>query len=418
MSGFFQNAGASIRNPDLKRLAIFTSLAHDHPSTFVHSHFTGLRDAFEVTPFYGNLDWSLSGADGHYVWPRLRYLGAAGRCLVPHADHIVFSWLLARRLRQTSTNVVLAEFGPVGAALVEATQQADVPLFVFFRGYDITNREVLEAYADGYRRLFEHAAGLIGVSRPIVERLQAMGAPTEKLYFNPSGIDPDRFRGAEPQIRPPHFLAVGRMVEKKAPYLTVAAFELVAKACPDARLTIVGDGPLLGPTKRMASALGLESYVKFLGGQSHETVSELMRQSRAFVQHSLEAENGDSEGTPNAIMEAQMSGLPVIATTHGGIPDVVIDGETGFLVPEGAVLDMGNRILKLACDPELAGAMGRRGREHALAHFTLDRHIRALTGIIDQGIAHHKRLNRRRRTNFIARSEAASPTPVGRNRNR
>jgi len=206
------------------------------------------------------------------------------------------------------------------------------------------------------------------------------------LHLNACGVDQNRYAGGNPATKGPVFLGVGRFVEKKAPYLTVLAFSKVVQIVPDARLIMVGDGPLLGPCKRLAAALGVSSTIEFLGVQGSSRVCELLRNSRAFVQHSLEADDGDCEGTPVAVIEAQMTGLPVISTRHAGIPDVVIDGETGFIVDEGDADRMSARMSQLACDPELAGRMGQAARKRAEAHYTLDRHLNQLAEMIEAGV--------------------------------
>lgn len=98
----------------------------------------------------------------------------------------------------------------------------------------------------------------------------------------------------------------------------------------------------------------------------------------------MEAENGDCEGTPVAVIEAQMTGLPVVATRHAGIPEVVIDGETGFIVEECDIEGMGQRMLQLVSDPELAGKLGAAGHTRASTHYTTDIHINTLDSMIEK----------------------------------
>ena len=90
------------------------------------------------------------------------------------------------------------------------------------------------------------------------------------------------------------------------------------------------DGPLMSECRRLAQVLGIEQSVTFLGAQAPAVVREEMRSVRCFVQHSVEAASGDCEGTPVAIIEAGATGLPVVATRHGGIPDVVIEGRVAL----------------------------------------------------------------------------------------
>ncbi|MFP3867397.1 MAG: glycosyltransferase, partial [Desulfobacteraceae bacterium] len=100
---------------------------------------------------------------------------------------------------------------------------------------------------------------------------------------------------------------------------------------------------------------------------------------------------GDSEGTPVAVLEAGACGLPVVATHHGGIKDSVVHGETGFLVDEGDIVGMAAYMLKLAQEPELAATMGRRGREHIKANYSMDRSIANLWRIIENCIQEKQR---------------------------
>ena len=145
---------------------------------------------------------------------------------------------------------------------------------------------------------------------------------------------------------------------------------------------MVGDGELMEVCRRMVGALGLGHAVTFPGVLSPLEISILLRQCRGFVQHSVCPESGDSEGTPVSILEASSSGLPVISTRHGGIPEAVIDGTSGFLVPEGDLEGMASAMLNVAEDGALAARMGQRGREHILNHFSIDRSMARLEAVV------------------------------------
>lgn len=285
--------------------------------------------------------------------------------------------------RRNRVSAVLAEYGPMGLMVMDACRLAGLPMIVHFHGYDASRQDVLQQHADDYRRMFDQAAAVIAVSQAMKSRLSALGAPSDKLFYNPYGVDCRRFAAADPASAAPVFLAVGRFAEKKAPHLTLLAFAEVQRVCPDARLRMIGKGPLLDACRDLANGLGIEKAVAFLGAQEHEVVQEEMRKARAFVQHSLEAHNGDSEGTPVAVLEAGASGLPVVSTRHAGIPDVVIEEVTGLLVEERDVQGMTTEMLRLARDPGLAAKLGRSAREHIRHHFSMDRRINRLWSIID-----------------------------------
>lgn len=370
------------------RLAIVSPESDQPSETFIRAHIARLP--FDVLSIRGT-DWDCADATGRPLLSQWRLRGAVARRLSSDGGRDAFARALASRLRGLRIDAVMAEFGPNAARVRRACELAGVPLFAHFHGYDAYSRNVLAQYGREYTALFAQAAGVVAVSTPMLETLRAMGAPAERLHLSPCGVDPEDFSGAAPAGSAPHFVAVGRFVEKKAPYLTVHAFKTVADAIPEARLSMVGDGLLVGPTKRLAAALGLQDRVEFLGVQPPDVVGTLMRSARAFVQHSLVAENGDSEGTPVAVIEAQMSGLPVVATAHAGIPEVVADGLTGYIVPEGDSITMGERMLRLARDPDLAARMGQAGRQRAVEHFTMERHLSQLARMIEDGARRYPR---------------------------
>jgi colanic acid/amylovoran biosynthesis glycosyltransferase len=285
-------------------------------------------------------------------------------------------------LRRHRVDVVLAEYGPTGVAVMETCRRARVPLVVHFHGFDAYEKATLQADGARYPEMSASAAAVVAVSRHMERRLLELGAPRERLFYNPYGADVDAFVPGHPDQAPPLFVAVGRFVEKKAPHLTLLAFAEVARQRPDARLVMAGDGALLDACRQLAGALGIRDRVEFPGAVPHHDVARLMGGARAFVQHSVTAPSGDSEGTPVGVIEASASGLPVVATRHGGIPDVVIDGETGLLVEEGDVAGMAERMLRLVDDPPLAARLGAAGRARVIESFSMERSIAGLWDIL------------------------------------
>lgn len=265
---------------------------------------------------------------------------------------------------------------------MEACQQLNLPLVVHFHGFDLSVRRVLERYASAYSVMFRQAGGLIAVSRAMQRKLLEMGAPPERVHYNPCGVNCELFDGASPADAQPLVLTVGRFVEKKGPQLTLAAFAQALRLYPAARLRMIGDGPLLEACRKLSHRLAIDHAVTFLGSQPHRLVAEEMRRARLFAQHSIEAPSGDSEGTPVAILEAGASGLPVVSTYHGGIPDVVIDNETGLLVQERDVEGMASQMLRLLRDPALAEALGRAAQRRIKLRFSAGRGISRLWTIM------------------------------------
>lgn len=289
---------------------------------------------------------------------------------------------LRRFLIQSQIDVVLAEYGQTGAALYSACLATGTPLVVHFHGADASDHSVLNQYKDGYRQMFKAAKAVIAVSREMYSDLSKLGVPDSVLHYSTYGIDSDEFHGANPESSPPHFLSVGRFVEKKAPHLTLLAFRKALEEIPEARLTMVGDGPLLAVCKELANALDICDAIDFRGELEPAEVANLMRVMRGFVQHSVTSQGGDKEGTPLAIMEAGCSGLPVISTRHAGIPDVVIHGETGLLCEERDVDAMANAMKTVARDAAFAARLGKAASSRIRTHFHIDQSIDRLNSIL------------------------------------
>ncbi|NJN67991.1 MAG: glycosyltransferase [Chloroflexaceae bacterium] len=352
-----------------------------YSETFIRAHVERLPRPVRVlqrrwVPFYVR--------DARHLPSTIRKV-AAGLCRLFRASPQAIHFQVALRFLQVHrVRVVLAEYGPIGASMLEVCERAGVPLIVHFHGYDAYVQAVLEEHHEVYQRMFAAARGIIAVSRDMEARLRSLGAPRDRLYYNPYGIDPYLFTSANPASNPPVFVTVGRFVEKKGPHKTLYAFRKVLDACPDARLVMIGGGKLWGACQHLAQALNVADHVTFAGPRSHPEVAATMRSARAFVQHSLRASNGDSEGTPVAVLEAGMTGLPVVATRHAGIKDVVRHEATGFLVDEGDIDGMAEAMIRLARDAALAADLGRQAREHVQHHFSMDRSIATLARILEE----------------------------------
>jgi glycosyltransferase involved in cell wall biosynthesis len=288
---------------------------------------------------------------------------------------------VASRLRKARIDVVLAEYGPTGEALLPICQRLGIPLVVHFHGIDAFHVKLLKENA-GYAAILRGASAIVVVSREMEQQLLSLGCPKERLHYNCYGIDVERFKQARPERSAKQFLAVGRFVDKKAPHLTLAAFQQAWLQDPDVRLTMAGDGPLRESTVSLAKALGVEAAVSFPGVITQDQVAAHLLQARAFVQHSVITVDNDHEGTPLSILEAMASGVPVVATRHAGIPDVVEDGVSGLLCDEQDIRTMAMHLLRLAADPTLAEALGRAGRTRAERDFRLQDSLDRLHTIV------------------------------------
>jgi len=152
---------------------------------------------------------------------------------------------------------------------------------------------------------------------------------------------------------------------------------------PDVKLYFAGDGELLETCRNLVKYYNLEKNVLLLGRIKPNEYASLLSRVTGFIQHSITAESGDMEGTPVAVLEANAAGIPVIATRHAGIPDVILDGTTGLLVDEHDVDGMAEKIIELIENKELAIKLGKAGKERVKNNFSMERHLRMIEVALD-----------------------------------
>jgi len=271
-------------------------------------------------------------------------------------------------LRTHGVEAVMAEFGPMGVRIAPVADAAGARLFVHFHGADATSLPRHPEIARAYRDLFGRVAGIVAPSAFLAGRLVALGCPEALVHVCPCGVNVPP--ASEHAHEPGRVIAVGRFVAKKAPHHTIAAFASATSRTPRAKLTILGDGPLLEACRAQTAALGLGDRIALPGALSHSATLEALSTASVFAQHSVTEPGGDMEGLPVAILEAMAASLPVVATRHSGIPEAVVDGETGFLVEEHHVDGMAEALVKLLDDGELRQRMGEAGRARVETHFT------------------------------------------------
>ncbi len=222
---------------------------------------------------------------------------------------------------------------------------------------------------------------IIVVSTAMKQALVGQGCPEKKLVLNTYGPHPD-YLNIKPNLESNYIISVGRHTYKKGPYLTILAFQKVLDKHPSLKFKMIGDGELFDVSKNLVKSLDLENNIILLGGLERKEIIKHLETAFLFVQHSLVALNGDSEGTPVGIIEAMAAGLPVVSTRHAGIPDVVIENKTGFLVDEGDIDAMAEEILKIVNNRELAETFGKKGNVEIAAHYNLENHLEIINQLI------------------------------------
>jgi colanic acid/amylovoran biosynthesis glycosyltransferase len=279
-------------------------------------------------------------------------------------------------------DVLHAHFGPNARRFAFAREQAQAPLVVSFHGYDFSAQprahgrrmyDALFATADAVTFNCEHAR----------RALETLGCPPERLTRLRMPIATDEHAFRERHLWPGEtvrIVTVGRLVEKKGHAVALRAIADVAREIP-VRYDIVGAGPLADALEALVRTLGLEGVVTLHGGKDSAFVRRLLDRAHLFVLASMEAPDGDQEGAPVALMEAHASGLPVVSTWHAGAPEVVLDGQSGLLVPENDAHALAEAVRRLVRDHETWPALGAAGRAHVERAFDVAPCTEELLGV-------------------------------------
>lgn len=334
--------------------------------------FVGLRHKQEGRGYLG--DAASVTLEEHALSYRLAKLAFVGMNVVPPR--------FRRAIAAYAPTIVHTHFGwesPRGAALARALS---IPLVVTFHGMDITVHRGTRAERTQRATAFREASRIIAVSRFIAQRLVEAGAPEDRIVVHHIGVDTERFAPDDSPRATSEILFVGRLVEKKGLIHLLRAMPRIQAAFPAATLTVAGNGALRQSLEQEAARLGVN--VTWLGVQTPDQVRALMRRATLLCAPSIVGSDGNAEGLPMSIAEAQASGLPVVVFPSGGSAEGVVEGETGFVLPPGDEAGLADRIIALLTDPERCRRFSHAAREWALREFDLETQTRKLEAIYDE----------------------------------
>jgi len=290
-----------------------------------------------------------------------------------------------RYLRQHGVKIVLSEFLNASLKWLDVAQKLGIRFFAHAHGHDVSAVLREPGMTQRYRRL-EAADGVITVSQHSRDKLVRIGLSGDNIHVVPCGTDVPETPRSRPRRASVRCLAVGRMVAKKAPMVTLEAFRQALRSNPDLRLDYVGGGEFFDDAREFVRTHGLHGQVTLHGSQPKSRVQKFMETADIFLQHSRTVPvSGDEEGIPVAILEAMANSLPVVSTRHAGIPEAVLEGATGYLVDEGDAETMASHVVGLANDYELRTRFGRKGWLRAKQHFSWESERDRLSDILGLG---------------------------------
>jgi colanic acid/amylovoran biosynthesis glycosyltransferase len=283
--------------------------------------------------------------------------------------------------------LIHAHFGQNGVASLPLKRKLNVPLVVSFYGYD--SGRLSKVFKPYYRSLMDEGDCFLVLSNDMKKDLLALGFPEEKILIHHLGINVDQFTYSEPASPKFTLLTVARLDEVKGIHLIIEALRQLQYEHPELKekivYRVVGGGIFESKLKTLVNNYSMDDSVFFLNNlvlpNSREVVMDEMKGCDVFCLCSYTPKNGAKEGTPVVLMEAQACGKPCISTYHAGIPEVVLDGETGILVQEKSVQDIKRAIMTLYSSSETRKHFGLNAQNHITKNYNHNMQMESLVGI-------------------------------------
>lgn len=296
----------------------------------------------------------------------------------PLTDLTLSLWLLHTVIPNLEQNydIIHCQFGTQSYRGM-AFRQVNAPnakLITTFRGHDISSF-VQQKGKQVYKQLFRYGDFFLTNCDFFKNKAIALGCPPDRIKVNRSGLDCDRFTYQSRSLPEDGLIQIattGRLVEKKGIEYVIRAIAKLISTYPDLSYKIIGEGHLRSHFTQLIQELKLTENVELMGWRNETEIVEILKHTHIFVAPSITAADGNQDAPINVLKEAMAIGLPVISTYHGGIPELVEDGKSGFLVPEKDVEALADKLRYLIEHPELWSTMGKAGREFVLKNYNLD----------------------------------------------
>jgi glycosyltransferase involved in cell wall biosynthesis len=290
-------------------------------------------------------------------------------------------------LQRHRVEVVLVEYLDFADRWIDHLLGCGVRVWLRGHGVDLSARLDDERWRSAYRR-YRTATGVIVPTRTAAGGLCVSGLGRDTVHVVPYAVDiPPLTAGSQRAgERPLRCVAAGRLVPKKAPLLVLESFRLAAERDDRLTLELIGDGPLRADVSRYLREQNLSHKVTVRGSLPHQQTLESIRSADLFVHHAVRSPvDGDAEGLPLVLLEAMAAAVPVVTTSHAGIPEIVQDHVTGRLVAEGDVAGMASAMVDLAARPDVRRRIGGGARKLVVERHSPDAVRETLLSLLQPG---------------------------------
>jgi colanic acid/amylovoran biosynthesis glycosyltransferase len=295
--------------------------------------------------------------------------------------------VLIKALQRRPADLMHIYFGHTAVHLLPFIQEWRAPCVVSFHGMDIQPRPQQEGYDTQMQEVLRTVPLVLARSRSLMDCLELRGCPREKLRLNRTGIPLEEFPFQQrplPADGSWRFVQACRLIAKKGLRTSLRAFARFHALHPRARFVIAGDGPMKQEIEALAAELGIAQAIELCGFLSQDELASLFARSHLFLHPSEVTSDQNQEGIPNSMLEAMATGLPVLATRHGGIPEAVAHERTGLLVAEKDDDALFRAMCEITAHPDSLYIYGAAASRIVREEFEQAKAIEALETIYDE----------------------------------
>jgi len=314
--------------------------------------------------------------------------------LVPTGSNNLFEFEFKKILRYLNVKLIHCQFGFDGPRVLEICKKLNIPLLVSFKGYDAYGHPL--KYPNYYKNLFFENIKILVPSEHMASHLNGLDCSRSNIFYHTFGCDLNKFKFIKRDFKDETtFLFTGRLIGLKGLEYALMAFKRLTNDFPNIKFKIIGDGDKKEKLIKLKNDLSLNNHVEIISDIiPHNKIFSELKNADIFLHPSVVDEKGRTEGVPNSVIEAMATGMPVISTYHGGIPELVENGISGFLVKEKSVEELYEKMKYVLNHKDLWERIGLNARKKVLEKYNLEKQTKKLENLYETLIEKEKNMGK------------------------
>lgn len=370
--------------PTKRKIALFSTSFLPYSQTFIHDEIKAHSPNYDITVF-------CKDRKNEDIFPFQNYHKPKGKLAEKIYQNIAYWPKFDEIIGKGNFDLIHAHFGTGAIYALPYVKKYNLPFVVTFHGNDVAALVGKQRYLPKRWRytlkskaLFKELDLGLTVSPELISLLDQLGCDKDKLELFRLGINLENFVPKEkPSLDTIKFLLIGRFTEKKGHIFAIKAFEKLVKRFPNISLDFIGDGELLNECMSYVESANLSKHISFLGVKTPSEVQDIINSTHILLVPSVVAKDGDREGLPTVIKEANACGVPAIGTYHAGIPELIEDNYSGFLVDERSVEQLYDKITFLIENPSKIKEFGDNARAIIESKYDIKKEVSRLESLYE-----------------------------------